>query len=543
MKKSLRLLRTYSIVLFSSTILGIGSAQAQVTTLVSPGENTIATAVAAAGANDTLVLARGEDYTVTEVVLVDKALTIRSSPGLETDRPAVMFFTSTVGEGGGFFNCAANLTIKDIGMVGKTTGNKPVEPFNITSPNLKVVMDGVIVQDCHQTFEAIDNSTVVIKNCKFFNQSWSLYDNWVGQMAGWDGDNVYLTLENNTIFTYNRYFNYSTTKNNGTTLADHNTIVNTFGNTMFPSPDKEVTVKNGIFFNSFYRGYIGARTFIIGTDSIVVTKADVNDNELSSRPYIPATDTLNGDIAIIINPLDSTSGRIVSITNNLKFTEKRVLDFQAANGVTLQPLVNKTAKEVLAPQFHWTIKDNLEGVQGFDPKFKMGALPAEAFTAGFQTRLDRISPANEPWFDITWRYGGALVGEFIWPLPFDFTPTVKTEHLSADGFPLGDLNWFGKDVVANWEKGGIYVGLHKLNSSELGLKINGNIISYNNVKSGKVTLKIYNAAGAEVTTLVNQVQSAGSQTVYLPSNLRSGVYICKVQAGEQVQAVKTVIVK
>lgn len=543
MKKSLRLFRTYSIVLFGSAILSIGATQAQVTTLVNPGENTIADAVAAAGANDTLVLARGEDYTFTEAVLIDKPLTIRSSAGSAEERPAVLFFTSTIGEGGTLFTCAANLTLNDVGVVGKTTENKPVGVFSVSSPGVTVVLDGIILQDAHQTFEAIENTTVIIKNSKFFNQSWSLYDSWVGQMAGWDGDYVFLTLENNTIFTYNRYFNFSTTKNNGTTKADHNTIVNTFGISMYPSPDKEVVVKNGIFFNSFYRGYIGARTFNAGTPEEIIVKPDVNDNELAGRSYIPETDTLNGDLAIIINPFDSTSGRIVTLTNNMKFTEKRVLDFQTAHGLTTQPLINQTAKDVLAPALGWTIKDNLDGAQGFDPMFKMGAIPEEAFAAGFQTRLDRISPENEPWIDITWRVGGALVGEFIWPLPFDFTPTVKTEQLSSDGFPLGDLNWFGKDVVDNWKKGGTYVGLHKQNSSDLGLKIFNNIISYNNAKTGKVTIKIYNVAGIEVYSLLNQVQSSGLQTVTLPSNLRNGVYICKVQAGEKVQSVKTVIVK
>ena len=543
MKKNLQLFRNYLVLSFFGVVASVGIANAQAKILVDPGENTITAAAAAANPNDTLVLARGEDYTVTEAVLVSKPLAIKSSAGTAEERPAVIFFTSTIGEGGQLFNCSANLTLKDVGMVGKTTANKPVEIFGISSPNLQVVLDGVFIQDAHQTFSAIDNSTVIIKNSKFFNQSWSLYDNWVGQMAGWDGDLVNLVFENNTIFTYNRYFNFSTTKYGGTTLADHNTIVNTFGNTLFPSPDKEVTIKNSIFFNTFYRGYVGARTFNAGTPEEIISKADVNDNELANKPYVPATDTLNGDIAIVINPQDSTSGRVVRVTNNMKFTDKRVLDFQAAHGITLQPLVNKTAKEDLAPKFGWIIKDNLDGAQGIDPKFKMGALPEAAFTSGFQTRLDRISPENEPWIEIMWRTGGALVGEFIWPLPFDFTPTVSTSQLSSDGFPLGDLNWYGKKVVATWEAGGSFTGISKLNSLDMGLKLNGNLIRYNNAKNSMVTLKIFSISGSEVSTLVNQVQSAGLQNVSLPAYLRNGVYICKVQSGDLSQSIKLVIAK
>jgi len=152
MRKSLRLLKTYSIVLFGSAVLSIGAVQAQVTTLVNPGENTIAAAVAAAGANDTLVLARGEDYTFTEAVLVDKALTIRSSAGTDEERPAVLFFTSTVGEGGTLFTCAANLILKDVGAVGKTTENKAVGVFSVSNPCFTVVLGCLILQDSHQRF-------------------------------------------------------------------------------------------------------------------------------------------------------------------------------------------------------------------------------------------------------------------------------------------------------------------------------------------------------------------------------------------------------
>ena len=96
-------------------IASVGIANAQDKILVDPGENLITDAVAKANVNDTLVLARGSDYTVTEKVLVDKHLTIKSSAGTAEERPAVIFFTSTIGEGGGLFTCAANLTLKDVG--------------------------------------------------------------------------------------------------------------------------------------------------------------------------------------------------------------------------------------------------------------------------------------------------------------------------------------------------------------------------------------------------------------------------------------------
>jgi len=529
--------------LLFATMLG-SITRAQTTTLVPPGENTIATAVAAAGAEDTLVLARGEEYTLTEAVPINTPVHLRSAPGDAGSKPAVVFFTSSTDEGGTLFEIGANCSFTDIGMVGKTSADKAVQPITFAVPKVEVLVDNCIIQDTHEFFSTGGDVALTIKNSVFFNFTWSLYDGWVGQMGGWDSDSVYFEFINNTVFVYSRYINYSTTKFGGTTLIDHNTVVNTFNNTLFPIPDLEVEITNNIFMNTFNRGYVGDRVFQITPDSTVTT-TDNTSNELANYPYIPATDTLNGDISIVINPADSTSGRVVNITNNMKFTEQRVLTFQDSVTATTQPLVNETAIDSLAPAFGWTIADNLDGEQGFDPVFAMGAIPTAAFEKSFQARIDRIAPDNESWYDLAWRPGGALVGEFIWPLPFDFTPSAETKDLSSDGYPLGNLNWYGKDVVARFEAGLPYesTGIRKVYSEDLGLNIHGDYIHYVLPENSLVTMKLYSITGAVVSTLVHQVQPAGNLTVELPSSLNKGIYICKLRAGDRMQSKKVVIVK
>ncbi len=62
--------------------------------------------------------------------------------------------------------------------------------------------------------------------------------------------------------------------------------------------------------------------------------------------------------------------------------------------------------------------------------------------------------------------------------------------------------------------------------------------------NGLVTLKVYNLLGQEVASLVNEVQSAGSYEVgFDASRLASGVYICKLAAGNFAASKKLLLVR
>jgi hypothetical protein len=69
-------------------------------------------------------------------------------------------------------------------------------------------------------------------------------------------------------------------------------------------------------------------------------------------------------------------------------------------------------------------------------------------------------------------------------------------------------------------------------------------IEFNLPKSGKVSLKIFNILGEEVTTLVSDRLSAGSYSYeWDASNLASGVYLYRLQAGDNVKTKKMIIMK
>jgi hypothetical protein len=60
----------------------------------------------------------------------------------------------------------------------------------------------------------------------------------------------------------------------------------------------------------------------------------------------------------------------------------------------------------------------------------------------------------------------------------------------------------------------------------------------------KVILKIYDALGSEIATLVNKEQSAGSYNIsFNASKLSSGIYFYRLVAGKYSQVLKMIYLK
>ncbi len=70
------------------------------------------------------------------------------------------------------------------------------------------------------------------------------------------------------------------------------------------------------------------------------------------------------------------------------------------------------------------------------------------------------------------------------------------------------------------------------------------VISYQLPVNGHVSLKVYDAIGREVTTLVNEIKEAGVYFVQFDVHkLASGLYFAKMQQGEKHQIIKMVLMK
>lgn len=172
----------------------------------------------------------------------------------------------------------------------------------------------------------------------------------------------------------------------------------------------------------------------------------------------------------------------------------------------------------------------------------------------FDTPIDMIvdpGPTGE-WhlykLDIT--LGGALASLPVF---------VGFKHDHLDGGPAGSgSNWVHLDhvVLAN---GGWPTGIDDNNGTQPdGFVLKQNYpnpfnptttISYDLNKNAEVSLKVFNLAGQEVKTLVNENQSAGSKQVTWDGRdnngrqVASGIYLYQLQAGTQMQTKKMVLLK
>jgi hypothetical protein len=69
-------------------------------------------------------------------------------------------------------------------------------------------------------------------------------------------------------------------------------------------------------------------------------------------------------------------------------------------------------------------------------------------------------------------------------------------------------------------------------------------ISFSLPKAGNVTLVVYDILGREVATIVNEFTTAGNHTIdFNASNLSSGVYLYKIQAGDFTETKKMMLIK
>jgi len=70
------------------------------------------------------------------------------------------------------------------------------------------------------------------------------------------------------------------------------------------------------------------------------------------------------------------------------------------------------------------------------------------------------------------------------------------------------------------------------------------VIRFNLMKTGDVKLRVYDITGRLITTLVNQKLSAGEYKVdFMGSELSSGIYIYRIEAGDFKDTKKMMLIK
>ena len=561
MKTLLRLFKIASFLVVCLIMTNLSQVNAQTVITVDQGFNTLYNAVVA-NPGATLLLKRGGSYIIDQAVVINQPTIIMGETGPVEDAPAVVSFFADPGLAGGnnLFKAGANLTLKNIGILGFTADDQQIGPaVAVTSRDVTVLVDSCVFQTTDWILSTNGNNglDITLQNSTFYNLCHVGWDNYGGYGSLWGGDTTTYKSVNNTFFHSGRIFGCAYIGPHATETMDHNTYVNIWGELFYPSISDNFIVTNNIMFNPDVRGFIGKRLYRNESgDSIAYWAGDFSDFT-SANPR----DSLQGDVGLFpsVNPETDNTAREVVVSNNLRFTDATVRANQLAVGATLQPLMNDSVK-ITFEQYGWISENNINDLEGnsVDPQFAMGAFPEEFYAIMKKEREERhrVDLQGEGFpYTLAWLPNEATLGTFQWPLPIDLKPmNEEIWESGSDGYPLGDLKWFGPEVLAAWVAGDPNPlaqpsGVKEVKQS-FGLNNYPNpassstIISYTLQKGEKVTLKVYNTVGTEITTLVNSTQSAGSHQVeYNTSNLSSGLYFYKLQAGNHSEMQKMMVTK
>lgn|GEM_PF-5299392 len=322
--------------------------------------------------------------------------------------------------------------------------------------------------------------------------------------------------------------------------------------------------ENNIMVDCYARGYVGPRPDWKEHPDSAGYAGDNGDQGKTPSPL----DSLEG--VILVDSLwrvlgDSTflgsaeAERLVSIRNNLKYTTQLLKDHQASITATNNPLFNNWTLKMFNDFPNKINEGNLD--ETVDPDFVQG-LPASVYEPFFKNNYQRrnLGAREEGYpFMENWDWSGqgnfALVPT-TWPVPLNLKPQApELETAGTDGYPLGDLNWWGEKVVEDWENGRDYTDIadeHEVHPIDFVLSQNYpnpfnpvTHIVYQLSRKAQVSLDVYNIVGQKVRTLVNNDKmAAGVQEVTwdgkndFGKKLGSGIYFYKLAVDNKVVDVK-----
>jgi poly-gamma-glutamate synthesis protein (capsule biosynthesis protein) len=165
------------------------------------------------------------------------------------------------------------------------------------------------------------------------------------------------------------------------------------------------------------------------------------------------------------------------------------------------------------------------------------------------------SGVGQTWFDdvgvIKWEDWQLLNHPINIPTPNDFYwIQIRTNDETYNALMNYDEIIYNPHSSISFieENAGNKLGFHSFQSFPNPAN-SSSVIQYNLLKTGKVVLKIYNALGREVKTLVNGLQVNGQKKVIWDGsdnqgkNLDAGIYFCRLKAGGNELSRKLVLLK
>jgi hypothetical protein len=452
-----------------------------------------------------------------------------------------------------------------------------------------IELDNVLMEHNRWVFVQSNDAAgndLIINNCYFVNMN--------GEPCRRNGG-VYDNVNNNsdTIWVENsthvmaqgmmyKFRSYPISK----AFFNHNTFVNCSGQlfTTFGF-QTDWTVTNNLFINSNVQGY--------WADPDANDALDLAETDQDFMPMgIINVDTLQGEFGTVntsllpadfqsADPSQWESMRKILVDRNGVYWDSRLDQIvsrlndefiDAKLWVPQMMTMNSKTQAIFNDNTTWPLLTEGSWIMGGDPNF---VDPRDLMTDQVNTLIEwsvaAAAQSNAQTMPL-WRVTNIGTDFWLypdWPVPVDLSYT-NTEYLTAalNGFPLGDLNWFPTqkaawDAQKDAEHAELEAALNEgrvpttsvetITGPPADFKISQNYpnpfnpstkITYSLPNSGFVTLKVYNALGQEVATLVNGYRTAQTyEVVFDATDLTSGVYIYSIEFNNNTVSKKMMLLK
>lgn len=480
--------------------------------------------------------------------------------------PIISGYTSETGSSTGGITWGNDFTLKNTSVVvGAPDGAIGWAFFGSGAANKKIVFDNNMMETNWWVFiqsNAHEGNSLYFKNNYFVNMS--------GRACRRNGG-VYDNVDNNTDTMY--------VENNTHVMAQG--YIYKFRN----YPVNFIYVNHNTFINC---ANVVLETQGLQSNDIITNNIFINSNVMPFRPKsvedMPeqAIDNVAQgiiDVAVLPDTLEQVSRKWL-VQGNLAYWDSRVSNLATeANAIPINGyttwqnqamIMNDRTKALFDDDANYpymSVDTWYDVLPTFaDPKDLLTTQVDVLKTFSLATS-DTTSTATMPW----WRVTSTPVTEYFvysdWPIPVDLSYS-ETNLVGTDGLPIGDLNWFPAskatfmanhakfygELVDAWNTGTLVVGISESRSGQpTGFQLDQNypnpfnpttIISFTLPKAGNVSLKIYNALGQEVATLIDGYKVAQKYDVkFDASHLAGGVYIYRLMSDNYTQSKKMILMK
>ena len=448
----------------------------------------------------------------------------------------------------------------------RTDGSQVTGQMISTSDSCKLIVKNCIIENFGSTgtpnilntWNAI-GSDIFVDHCLFRNNQSDVPQN---PGTNWAGPGVNaidtMRIRNSTFFVMG-----GNVEGSGSSMGylefDHNTIfMHTKSSPFSMRQMHNAKITNNIFFSVYSAGLDSSHAY----DELVY-----NAN-FFSPPAVITIDSLYSDLEG--DPYFLTEAdRNIDATNNAYFWPQKIMDNFATMNADPDTSVGhyrNVGGTILAPV--WVVtRPSAEGLLEL-PNIKVGEEYNFNIDPGYDAALvDAAADSMARFVRHVWANGGSGVGSrnFVYKanpvnayegVPADWKATKgypvreslrytnATLLVAANGTPLGDLTWFPEITDIEEVPGSAIPTEFTLEQNYPNPFNPTTNIKYSITNSTHVTLKVFNVLGQEVASLVNQEQKAGQYVVdFNASNLASGIYMYRIQAGNNTITKKMLLLK